>query len=251
MTREADLLRDTVWAVSVWIVLGAPAVRALLEASMMLHMLVQLPLLAGAGYYAGAAWRRSRPGSAAARLLSAVQSFNAGGATGILAASFVMVLWMLPRCLDLARLDPAVDAIKFVSVPLAGLAVALSWPRLPAVLRGVVHLEVIATLLRFGWGYLAAEERLCLAYLAGDQQRTGEWLLWLAAAYAIAAAWRPMFGPWPPLRRARAGAPADSAQSAKAHNDGAPGRAHPAQVIEMPGPNTRQADGMAIARERV
>ena len=200
MTRDADLLRDMVWAASVWIVLAAPAIRAFLEASMALHMLVQLPLLAGVGYYAGAAWLRSRPGSAPGRLLAAVQSFNAGGVTGILAASFVMVLWMLPRCLDLARLDVAVDAIKFVSVPLTGMAVALSWRRLPGIARGVVHLEVIATLLRFGWGYLAAEERLCLAYLVGDQQRTGEWLLWLAAAYAIAAAWRPMFGAFPRAR---------------------------------------------------
>lgn len=200
MTRDADLLRDMVWAASVWIVLAAPAIRAFLEASMALHMLVQLPLLAGVGYYAGAAWLRSRPGSAPGRLLGAVQSFNAGGVTGILATSFVMVLWMLPRCLDLARLDVAVDAIKFVSVPLTGMAVALSWRRLPGIARGVVHLEVIATLLRFGWGYLAAEERLCLAYLVGDQQRTGEWLLWLAAAYAIAAAWRPMFGAFPRAR---------------------------------------------------
>jgi hypothetical protein len=57
-----------------------------------------------------------------------------------------------------------------------------------------VHLEAIATLLRFGWGYLAAEERLCLAYLAGDQQRTGELLLLAGATYALAIVWRPMFG---------------------------------------------------------
>jgi hypothetical protein len=60
-----------------------------------------------------------------------------------------------------------------------------------------VHLEVIATLLRFGWGYLAAEERLCLAYLADDQQRTGIILLWLGGLYAVAVAWRPMFGSIP------------------------------------------------------
>jgi hypothetical protein len=161
---------------------------------MALHMLVQLPLLAGIGYRLGAAWMRSPPDGALARSLIGVQSFNAGGATGLLAASFVMVLWMLPRFLDLARLDVAVDAIKFVSVPGAGLAVALSWPRCPRLARGVVHLEVIATLFRFGWGYLAADERLCLVYLVYDQQRTGELLLWLGAAYAIAVVWRPMFG---------------------------------------------------------
>ena len=162
---------------------------------MALHMLVQLPLLAIIGYAAGTVWMRSRrPDGMAARTLAGVQSFNAGGTTGLLAAGFVMVLWMLPRLLDLARLDVGVDAIKFVTVPAAGLAVALSWPKLPAIARAVMHLEVIATLLRFGWGYLAADERLCLAYLADDQQRTGESLLWLAAVYAIALAWRPMFG---------------------------------------------------------
>ena len=58
----------------------------------------------------------------------------------------------------------------------------------------MVHLEVIATLLRFGWGYLAAEERLCLAYLADDQQTTGTILLWLGLVYSIAVTWRPLFG---------------------------------------------------------
>jgi hypothetical protein len=188
-----------------WLALAAPALRAGLEASMALHMLVQLPLLAWAGWRVGCAWLQSRPGGSAARALAGVQSFNAGGVTGLIAASFVMVLWMLPRFLDLARLDVAVDALKFFSVPAAGLMVALSWRRLPAIARAVVHLEVIATLLRFGWGYLAAEERLCLAYLADDQRLTGELLLWLGGVYALAVVWRPLFGnfgaPSPDLHR--------------------------------------------------
>jgi hypothetical protein len=200
MSPYADPTRAMLMAASVWIALAAPASRTGLESNMVLHMLVQLPLLAGIGYCIGAAWLRSRRGGAGARILADVQSFNAGGATGLLAASFVMVLWMLPRFLDLARLDASVDAIKFMSVPAAGVAVALSWRRCPAIARGVVHLEVIATLLRFGWGYLAADERLCLAYLVDDQQRTGELLLWLGAVYAVAVAWRPMFG-YAPLRR--------------------------------------------------
>lgn len=194
MSRYADSTRAMLLPACLWLALAAPPVRAWLEADMALHMLVQLPLLAGIGYCIGETWMRARPGGAAARTLAGAQSFNAGGATGILAASFVMVLWMLPRLLDLARLDAAVDAIKFISVPAAGLAVALSWPRLPAIARAVVHLEVIATLLRFGWGYVAADERLCLAYLVDDQKVTGELLLGIGAAYAVAVAWRPMFG---------------------------------------------------------
>jgi hypothetical protein len=194
MSRAAEPLRAVLPIALLWLALAAPVTRAGLEASMALHMLVQLPLLAWIGWRIGRAWMESRTGGGAARALAGVQSFNAGGVTGLIAASFVMVLWMLPRFLDLARLDVAVDALKFFSVPAAGLMVALSWPRLPAIARAVVHLEVIATLFRFGWGYLAAEERLCLAYLAEDQRLTGELLLWLGALYALAAVWRPMFG---------------------------------------------------------
>jgi hypothetical protein len=199
MSQSADLPR-AILAAALWLALAAPASRAWLESSMALHMLVQLPLLAAIGWCAGAAWRAARPTGLAGRALGLAQSCNAGGATGLVAASFVMVLWMLPRLLDLARLDPAIDAIKFLSVPAAGLAAALSWPRLPAIAKAVVHLEVIATLLRFGWGYLAAEARLCLAYLVEDQARTGELLIWLGAAYAVAVAWRPMFGAVPRIR---------------------------------------------------
>ena len=204
MSPLVDPARALLAATGLWLALIAPPLTAWLESSMVLHMLVQIPLLAGIGFCAGWAWMRSRPGGAAARTLGFAQSFNAGGATGIVAASFVMVLWMLPRLLDLARLDGAVDAVKFISVPGAGLAVALSWPRLPVIARAVVHLEVIATLFRFGWGYLAAEERLCLAYLADDQRHAGELLLWFGVAYALVVCWRPMFGGAPQAHSVRA-----------------------------------------------
>ncbi len=194
MSPHLDVTRCAMAAAGLWLVLATPPARAWLESSMVMHMLIQLPLLAAIGFCVGRAWLNSRPHGLSARILGGAQSFNSGGVTGLIFASFVMVLWMLPRCLDSARLDIAADALKFLSVPAAGVAVALSWPRVPTIARAVVHLEVIATLLRFGWGYLAADERLCLVYLAGDQQRTGELLLWLGAAYAIAVAWPPMFG---------------------------------------------------------
>lgn len=202
MLPRVDPKRSAMAAAGLWLALATPPARAWLESSMVQHMLIQLPLLTAIGFCIGTAWLASRPHGFAARILDRVQSFNAGGVTGLVFASFVMVLWMLPRCLDSARLDIAADALKFLSVPAAGIAVALSWPRVPAIARAVVHLEVIATLLRFGWGYLAADQRLCLVYLAGDQQRTGELLLWLGAAYAIAVAWRPMFGSTWPMRAA-------------------------------------------------
>lgn len=187
-------------AVVAWLVLLTPPLRAELESSMVLHMLVQLPLLALIGVMWARAWARAPTSSLRGRLLAWLQRFNRGGVTGLILASFTMLLWMLPRWLDAARMDPMVDLIKFLSVPLAfGAALALSWPRCPPIARAVIHLEGIATLLRFGWGYLAADQRLCLVYLQDDQQRVGVLLLWGAAAWAIAVAWRPLFGPLPSL----------------------------------------------------
>ena len=114
-----------------------------------------------------------------------------------------MLLWMLPRALDAARLDPGVDALKFASIfILAGIAVAWSWPGCPALFRAVVHVEAVATLIRFGWAYLAADQRLCASYLLEDQRGLGAALIVLGILWAAAVAWRPLFGPpdWLPRR---------------------------------------------------
>ena len=194
LLRNLDARVLAACALGSWALLAVPAARNALELTMVRHMLVQLPLLALIGACIGALWLDAHRTGKAAIALRAVQQFNAGGATGILAASFVVMLWMLPRCLDLARLDTAIDALKFITVPAAGLAVAVSWARLPVIARAVVHIEVIASFWRFGWGYLAADTRLCLAYLADDQQRAGELLLWAGAVYAIVVVWGPLFG---------------------------------------------------------
>ena len=194
LRRQLDTKTLAGCALVVWALLAVPVVRNTLELTMVRHMLVQLPLLALIGACFGALWLDANRSGRAATALCTLQRFNAGGATGILAASFVVMLWMLPRCLDLARLDATIDAWKFITVPAAGLAVTVSWARLPIIARAVVHIEVIASLLRFGWGYLAADTRLCLAYLADDQQRAGELLLWAGALYAVLVVWRPLFG---------------------------------------------------------
>ena len=181
----------------VWLGLLAPPLRNGLESSMTLHMLVQLPLLAltasrGARHPpvqsgAGGRWRRCNRSTPAAR------------PGGLPPAS--PCFWMLPRSLDAARLDLMVDALNF-TVPIAFGAAARPG-RAARRLRAVIHLEAIATLLRFGWGYLATEQRLCLVYLLDDQQRAGELLLWLGAAWALAVVWRPMFGSLPRPHAAR------------------------------------------------
>lgn len=189
-------------AALIWVALLMPPLRAGLESNMVLHMLVQLPLLALIGLAWGRAWLAAPATSRQGRVLAWLQTFNRGGATGLILAGFTMLLWMLPRWLDAARMDMAVDIVKFLSIPTAfGVAVAVSWPRCPPIARAVIHLEGIATLLRFGWGYLAADQRLCLTYLMEDQQLAGILLLWLAVAWALVVVWQPLFGPLPTVCR--------------------------------------------------
>lgn len=183
---------DRYWALGallLWAALYLPLLRHWFEASMFRHMILQLPLLAAIGWVWG---KRLRD----LPMLDGIQIANRWGATGLLIAIFSMTLWMLPRLLDSARLDMAWEIAKFLSVPLlVGTGASLSWHRCPTIARGVIHVEIVATFWRFGWAYLASEERLCLTYLVGDQQRTGMALCGLGALWAVMVAWRPLFGP--------------------------------------------------------
>ena len=147
-----------------------PPVRAWLEASMTLQMLVQIPLLIGVGYLLA--------GALPARLDASLARWNQHGITSLVLATLAGMFWMLPRSLDAAIGEPWMALAKFISVPLLiGLPLGLGWPRMGFVVRGVFLLELIATFFRLGWLYLVSPVRLCNNYLLDDQQRAGEAML--------------------------------------------------------------------------
>lgn len=170
-----------------WATLAAPPLQRALTATMTLHMLVQIPLLILAGWLMA--------GAIATPLRNRLAAWNMGGVSGLLLASVVSTVWMLPRALDAAFDDPWVAFAKFVSVPLLiGTALALSWARMGFVVRGVFFVELIATFFRLGWLYLASPVRLCGNYLMDDQQLLGELLLAAGVAVSLVLAWRLLFG---------------------------------------------------------
>ncbi len=161
-----------------WLALVLTPLRSLLEASLPSHVLAQLPLLAALGCWVGHAGR--------ARLEPWQRSWNGGGIAGMLLASFTIAFWMLPRWLDASLEDPVVAAAKYLSLPLlAGLPLAISWPRLHPIIRAVVKIEVVAMLFRLGWLYLIAPDRLCNNYLLDEQLMLGRALLATGAALAL------------------------------------------------------------------
>jgi hypothetical protein len=169
------------------LVLLVPPLRHALEASMTAQMLLQIPLLAAAGWLAAMALP--------ARLSAAIEAWNAHGIGGLVLATLASAYWMLPRALDAAVTDPSIALAKYLSVPLLiGLPLALSWPRMGFIVKGLLLLEVIATLLRLGWLYLVSPERLCNLYLLDDQQRLGRLLLLIGAALFLGVACKLLWG---------------------------------------------------------
>lgn len=173
-----------------YLLLAVPPLRGWLEAGMVSHMLVQLPLLVGLGAAAvawlPAGWRRRLDGC------------NAAGLPLTLLALFSAAYWMLPRSLDAALNAPPMELAKFLSLPLlVGMPLALSWRRLPAIGRGFLWSNLISMLVVLGWLYSAAPVRVCTNYLVDQQQLLGRSLLLLALGLASWLAGRVLFGAGP------------------------------------------------------
>jgi hypothetical protein len=165
-----------------YVVLIAPPVAAWLEASMVGHMLVQIPLLA----LVGALVARAAAGGRGAVL----GGFNGAGIPGLLVAAFAAAVWMLPRTLDAALRSPFVEAAKFTTVPLLlGAPLALSWPLLPPIARGFIWANLISHAAVLGWIYTVAPNRLCTRYLFDQQAALGAALLFVALALLLGFAW--------------------------------------------------------------
>lgn len=169
--------------------------RPWLEAGMVGHMGVQIPLLVILGTLLMSHWLTR---------LAILERMGRRYRTALLLFSLItLMLWMLPRMLDAALHQPAFELAKWLSLSLAGAALYLSWVNLPLILRGVLHLELNATLLRLGWLYLQAPERYCVSYGIGDQQNLGFLLLIYAAGHGLWLSVRLMFVPRPQTSPAR------------------------------------------------
>lgn len=170
-----------------WIGLVLPPLRRTLESTMTLQMLVQIPLLALAGWWLTAFLTR--------RPAASLNAWNRSGICGFLLASLATMAWMLPLTLDAALDVPWVALAKFIGVPwLIGMPLAISWPQAGFVVRGVFLIEVIATTFRLGWLYTVSPVRLCSNYLLTDQQQVGKIMLATGVAICLLLAWKLMWG---------------------------------------------------------
>ena len=164
----------------------SPAAIVVFEATMVSHMLVQLPLLC----ISGALIARDNPA-----LQRWLLRLDRGGAIALVIGSGWLFFWMLPVNLDLATLDYRYRLLKVLSVPLAiGLCLFWAWCRSSALLKLVLLFEAWASITRLGWLYIESPVQLCSRYLLSEQLLTGRLLLAASALLAGAALAWGLFG---------------------------------------------------------
>ena len=168
------------------VLLAWPALRHALEASMWRHMVLQFPLLMAAGALLAAALP--------SRARTLVARWNAHGIAGLVGVAVVLGVLMVPRVLDLALREPAIEAAKCAALVLAGAALRLSWRAAGLVVQGFFLGNVLPMTAVVGQLYIDAPLRLCNAYLLDDQARLGQWLI--ALAVLLALGWLAQVGWW-------------------------------------------------------
>ncbi|HEY0877448.1 MAG TPA: hypothetical protein VGE10_03265 [Zeimonas sp.] len=150
--------------------------RAVLEAGMATHMLIQFPLLLIAGALLAEPLERNAP-----------SRWNRLGIAGLAWVAGVLAVSMIPRLLDLALVDVRVEAAKAVALLTAGAALRASWPRAGLVVQGFFLGNVLPMTAVVGTLYRDAPIRLCNSYRLDEQLLVGALLV--AAAVAVAIAW--------------------------------------------------------------
>ncbi|MGV8899820.1 MAG: hypothetical protein ACOH2B_11345 [Burkholderiaceae bacterium] len=179
---------------SVLLLTLATAFRVVLERSMPLHMLVQMPMLLGAGVACAFALRHACSVQNTSNRLQcgigrlAAHRFWKIDEYGIVALSFFLLLsayWMIPKALDDVLVSPAAEMLKFAGFFGVGLV-------LPGTLARANRVIQLFFLGNFSWMmaivgmlYQDTTVRLCNAYLLDDQVIAGRGLVVLSVLLPV------------------------------------------------------------------
>ncbi|MFE8697258.1 hypothetical protein ACFYKT_13010 [Cytobacillus sp. FJAT-53684] len=146
-------------------ILCIPPLTAYMESIMLLHMLVQLPLLILAGCLIG------KP------VINKFHTFfthwNTNGIPGIIIFVFITMYWMLPRAIDEAVTIDLVELFKFIGLPIVGLCLRDSWKKLQTLGKSFIFLNYLSMFGLMAWLYIDSPIQICNNYLETQQKVLG------------------------------------------------------------------------------
>ena len=162
--------------------LSMPPLRSLIELSMVWHMVVQMPMLLGAGWFLA-----GRPcGEAYAALPKTWDHF---GLTSFMIAQAIFSYWMLPSALDRAVVLPLVDLLKLLSLFCGGALLQRAMARSPSAVQLFFVGFAVSMLFAAGSFMATADQRLCNAYSLESQWKAGVGLLALGIVSSALWLW--------------------------------------------------------------
>jgi hypothetical protein len=153
--------------------------RHVVESQMTLQMLVEFPVLFGAG------WCFQRLGTQQPIMrntLRVLGFIDWRGWTGAVLAICVAMVWMVPSVLDAALLSSEAAAAKYLSWWLAGWVFAGSWCRMDPEVVLFFAGNLAWMMASAGMLYIDAPSQLCVNFLQDDQRYAGMGLVLLALA---------------------------------------------------------------------
>ena len=140
-------------------------VKTYLESIMLLHMLLQLPLLILAGWFIGGILIRKSH--------TFFTTWNTDGVPGMILVVFITMYWMLPRVLDEAVTTYSIELFKFISLPLAGLFLRDSWNKMQTLGKSFIFLNYLSMFALMAWLYIDSPIQICNNYLETQQKALG------------------------------------------------------------------------------
>lgn len=156
-----------------------PAARSAAEAHMGVHMVVHLPCIALLGGLVA--------GELPEWVLSAHARHDFLGTASLTFAAAVLSFWMIPVALDASLLWGGFSLAKYSTLLLSGVALRSAWRRAPPALLMFMLGNLAWMLATAGLLFQQAESRLCVSYLADQQEQTGSGLTaWGIVVGAIA-----------------------------------------------------------------
>ncbi|MCR2823868.1 hypothetical protein [Lederbergia panacisoli] len=159
-------MKQGIYGAILYILLLIPPIKTSLESIMILHMLVQLPLLILVGWLIGKPLLRKYKGF--------FTRWNKNGVPGMLMVVIITTYWMLPRILDEALSIWLIEVFKFIGLPLlVGVLLRDSWRKIQAAGKSFVFLNYISMFGLMSWLYIDSPIQICNNYLETEQQMLG------------------------------------------------------------------------------
>jgi hypothetical protein len=156
---------------------GIAANREWLENHMARHMLLEFPLLIGAGALVGHGILPAAPGW--------LRRVNQYGFTGFALVSVTLAFWMIPAALDASLASSGMAAIKYLTLLLGGVLLPGSFQAAPLAVQGFWTGNLVWMTATVGMLYQDVDRQLCLYYRTDMQDTAGRGLVVAAAVVML------------------------------------------------------------------